>query len=220
MKIYYEADKFTRWEGILKVISLIHPSSFIRAPFVVLFIFLLLTGCTSTPEEIPPHDLTHVNQIKNFEVSGKAAFISPNKKESVNFYWQQTGDDYFIRFTTFLGIEVAKITGGKKHIVIEADNEEYASFEPEKMLEEITGWKIPVRHLSKWLTGNAKGFVLKRYEDIDKPKRVLARVNADDEWQIDYNSYTPVHQLLLPNKIKLKKYKARVQFSLNKWVIK
>ncbi|WP_111979502.1 lipoprotein insertase outer membrane protein LolB [Algibacillus agarilyticus] len=185
--------------------------------YTIALLCFFLISCVNTPEEIKPTHYTHIKQIKNFTIKGKAAFISPQKKESLNFFWQQKNDQYDIKFTTFMGIEVAHITGNNRTINIVADGETYTSTQPEQLLNEITGWDIPLRYLARWITGNHSGVVLDKHIDINQPKHVLARINAEQEWKLEYQAYYPYFKLLLPKKMQLKQYNSRIILSINYW---
>ncbi|NTS75988.1 outer membrane lipoprotein LolB [Catenovulum sp. SM1970] len=187
--------------------------------FAFLAFMLLLSGCQTTQEPLTAEQLTHIGQIQDFELKGKIAILTPKDKDSINFYWQQTKDEYDIRFTTFLGVEVASIKGNYQSITIEADGKTYQSNEPELLLQEVTGWKIPLRRLSKWVTGNVRGVVMAKHPDTELPKRVLARVSSEEEWMVDYDKYRTVHKLQLPHRLTLKQYKLKINMAINDWTL-
>ncbi|AWB67702.1 outer membrane lipoprotein LolB [Saccharobesus litoralis] len=184
--------------------------------YTIFALCVLICACTTSPKITEPTQYTRVNQIHSFTLKGKVAVINQGKRESLNFYWQQNNADYDIKFTTFLGIEVARIKGNNQSIDIIADGENYQSNEPEVLLQEVTGWPIPIRKLARWITGNYSGVVMSRH-DNNKPKKVLARINESKEWVIEYASYQAHMQLLLPKKITLKQHNNRIVLALHRW---
>lgn len=214
-------SNFTRTQPIIKAISHFLNKSFQSVRLLLVIISSIsLFSCSSTPEVISPDKYEHVSQIQSFEAKGKVAIFTPDKRESVNFHWQQDKNKYQIRFTTFLGLEVAYLEGDHQNLTIKADGREFKSTEPEVLLKEVVGWQIPLKHLSHWLIGNPRGVVMSKHEGSELAKKVLARISSQQEWMITYDHYLPIHKLHLPDKINLKQYQYKINMSINQWIIK
>lgn len=211
---------FTRRDARIKALSDNVTQSFTKLVKIFSLIScFLLAGCVTTQDEIEPDQFTHINQISGFEIQGKVAVLTPEERRSVNFFWHQDKDKYSIRFSTFLGIEVANISGDRQQIKIIADGKEYESTQPELLLKEVIGWQIPIRQLSNWLTGRVKGVVMVTHDSSNMPKKVLARVSSQEEWIINFPQYQQVHKLQLPKRINLKQHNTKINLSINKWVL-
>ncbi|EWH12228.1 outer membrane lipoprotein LolB [Catenovulum agarivorans DS-2] len=193
----------------------------------LLSLVVFLSGCALKPDLPQLKDIYSAKQIKSFTAEGKIAFIRGKDRESVNFFWQQQSDNYQISLNTFLGIQVADITGftppkrvaskqKPAHISIKADGKSYQSNAPEQLLEQVIGWPIPINKVANWAKGDHQGVVMNRH-DNGLAKEVFVRTQFDQEWRLQYLSYHSLGNVQLPKKIKCQYLDFTLIMQINEW---
>ncbi|WP_017445119.1 lipoprotein insertase outer membrane protein LolB [Gayadomonas joobiniege] len=183
---------------------------------LILLIAVFLSACSSLPDSSNDTQITDIRQINQFHLTGKIAFINPQKRHSANLYWRQVQNNYDIRLTTLLGISLAKIEGGRQQIKIQADGETYQSNAPNRLVENVIGWPIPVDQLANWVLGRHQGVVMSVDQD-KRAKKVLVRINADEEWMLTYHDYKKIGNIELPGRIECERYQNRLILKINQW---
>ena len=78
-------ERLYRKKVIIKFVKQDHLSIFKKFISITL-LSIALSACQTTPDPLPPEDLTHIAQIQGFDVRGKIAIITPKDKDSINFY--------------------------------------------------------------------------------------------------------------------------------------
>ena len=180
-------------------------------------IFIILSsGCSITPDLSQLDDISHPKQIVNFQMLGKIAVKTPYETKSASLFWQQNNSNYHLQLSTYLGIQVAEISGNKHKIKISADGEKYQSNDPEGLILSKIGWQIPIADLSNWIKGLHKGVVISKHPD-GSAKKVLIRTSPTQEWVVDYLSYEKLHKVKLPSKIKCKHLDNTIILQINEW---
>lgn len=200
---------FTRWIRRLKAFTALNR-------ITILFLGILIQACSVNNVPVGLKDITDVKQISTFQISGKIAFKSPQENKSATFYWQQNNQQYQILLNTYLGIQVANISGDNTEIKIKANGQDYQSNQPELLISQQLGWYLPLSVLPKWVKGEHNGVVMSRHEN-GLAKKVLVRTKANEEWIVEYLSYQSIGQLKLPKKLKCTAPQLTVILQINEW---
>ena len=134
----------------------------------LLFAITTLAGCTSIQLEPLPEGMTdqqpanweeQARELRAFDrwvLSGKMAVKQPSDSGSaVINRWQQYGNQYDLSLSSsFLGMGSTRIKGAPGFIELTLSNgDTYRSANPEQLLNEATGWQLPVDSLVWWLRG-------------------------------------------------------------------
>jgi outer membrane lipoprotein LolB len=179
---------------------------------VIVFSFIaLLAGCAG----IGSHEAVqgqgdaklwqaHKQQLSSldgWQINGKVGIRAPKDSGSGTLFWLQRQDYYDIRLSGPLGRGAARLTGRPGAVSLEVANQgRYEAPDPETLLEAQLGWKLPVSHLVWWVRGlpapDSKSTLT-----LDGNSR-LSNLEQDD-WQIEYLSYTEQNGFWLPERIKL-----------------
>lgn len=179
---------------------------------VIVFSFIaLLAGCAG----IGSHEAvqgqgdakqwqTHKQQLTGldgWQINGKVGIRAPKDSGSGTLFWLQRQDYYDIRLSGPLGRGAARLTGRPGAVSLEVANQgRYEAPDPETLLEAQLGWKLPVSHLVWWVRGlpapDSKSTLT-----LDGNSRLSSLVQ--DDWQIEYLSYTEQNGYWLPDRIKL-----------------
>lgn len=190
-----------------------------------IFIALLLSGCATVPKTTAPSpsQLTwhqreaQLNSIKNWTLKGAVSVRQPNKASIVSLTWQQQGQQYQQTLAGPFDIGAIKIIGRPGHVALwKSSQEKLVASNPESLLQQAVGWRLPVQNLYYWVRGlPAPNSPAKK--QLDASNRLLTlRQNG---WQINYNSYQTVNGVDLPNTIVLSTTNLTVKMVIRQWLI-
>ena len=86
----------------------------LRTFFILLFASTLLSGCSSLPESVTNVEWQkHQQELQNIEqyqVSGRLAYISPEQRQSLSFFWKHSPSFSQLTLTFGLGQTALKMT--------------------------------------------------------------------------------------------------------------
>ncbi|WP_179078354.1 lipoprotein insertase outer membrane protein LolB [Colwellia sp. UCD-KL20] len=205
----------------------------INQSYILVFFIVLLTGCIST-QPVNDIDKAFSSDIKKREVSlaklnvweikGKIAFINSTERKSASIYWKKSKNTQQLNLTTYLGINVLKLTSNENIHTIEIDGEEYQSNNLDSLIESLTDITFPTEALKYWIKAIP-------YNENDTftfdpnsklPLTLTSHYNSHD-WTIQYSSYQRIQQdkltLTLPNKIKVTSADLTINIAINNWAI-
>jgi len=192
---------------------------------------LTLAGCTSIQLQPLPEGMTDqppanweartrkVSGFDHWELSGKMAVRQPSDSATAIINrWQQQGDDYELNLSSsFLGMGTTSIKGSPGFIELTLSNGDvYQSSDPARLLDEATGWELPVESLVWWLRG---------LPAPDGDHRLLFNQNQrlaiieQNGWEIRYDRWRTFTDDLpeLPARITALKGEKRVRVVIAQW---
>lgn len=194
------------------------------------FLFLLLSilaGCTTTPisttqVQWQSHQ-QKLEQITQFTATGKLGYISPEKRQSLNFYWKQSANLSQLKLTTFLGQTVFDLKITPQGATIKTyDNQHYSAANANQLVYELTGLHLPVNTFAKWLVGlpaDADDFTLNERNTLASLDKTLAA----EQWHVNYASYQDVpwnkSNIPLPQRLKLTQAKVKLNLIISNWAL-
>ena len=169
---------------------------------------LALAGCTTLP---PAPQGGH-------SASGRVSIRNGSDAHYANFEWESAPTKDRIALNTPLGQTVAELhvsyVGEKAvHAVLrQSDGQSQSADEPDLLLAEATGWRLPVSGLRWWLLGRpAPGAA--REEATESGKRIF-----QDGWQIDASQFSePAPGHSVPGKLELRRDDLVVRIVISEW---
>jgi len=185
---------------------------------------LLFTGCAQLPDtELTPNNSwdaqqSQLDKLNHWSLSAKLALITPSERNSVNIHWQQSDQDFHIRLTTFLGMNVLEIE--KKHqqtTVIDADGKHYVSDNTRELVKQLSGIDLPIQQLQQWIKGNPSGASY-QLDDNQQVNHLLSGDANSGFWSVDYSDYRTINSINLPHKLQLTRNDLRLKFAISKWI--
>lgn len=176
-----------------------------------LLLLALLAGCASTSRQEAVEGQGNAAQwqahkkriaaLDGWQIDGKVGIRAPRDSGSGTLFWLQRQDYYDIRLAGPLGRGAARLTGRPGGVVLEVANQgRYEAANPEALLEEQLGWRLPVSHLIWWVRG-LPAPDSKSQLTLDGDSR-LASLHQDG-WQVEYLSYVEQNGYWLPERLKL-----------------
>jgi len=143
----------------------------------------LLTGCAS----LPPPTLPAREKIRDFSLDARFALrATPPGQASQSSGGRMTlthrADGERILLANPLGYGMAELeTTRERSRLRTADGQERESSDPDALIEELTGLRLPFARLPAWLTGRTGGEAEIESDAAGRPARL-----HEAGWQIDY----------------------------------
>jgi len=200
-------------------------------PLVLLAVLTTLAGCTSIQleplpdgmtDQRPEHWAERTREIREFDhwvLSGKMAVKQPSDSgTAIINRWQQYGNQYQLSLSSsFLGMGATRIQGTPGFIELTLSNgDTYQSSNPERLLNQATGWQLPVESLVWWLRGLPAP---KSDHRLLFDQRNRLAIMEQDGWEIRYDRW---HTFIagkpeLPARITALKGDKRVRVVITEW---
>ena len=204
--------------------SFTHYCAFILLSFIVI-------SCTNTNPTKQQNALENwqtrqqqLSQITTFQVNGSIAYFSKSTKHYGRFFIAQTNNEnYRLKLTSPIGTTIFSLEV-KPTIAIFTNNDgkTYKDYNVERLIDRLTGIKMPLKSLHQWLKGLSSN---PQYDQIDNQGRLINTqlTQNDQTWAITINKYATYSQrnnaIDLPANIELKQKNDIARFTINNWVL-
>jgi outer membrane lipoprotein LolB len=184
------------------------------------FLALTLTGCMLQPQSIPTLTLSerthYLSNMQSWEASGRFGIRTRNQGHSASMEWQQNKQNYNLYFFGPFASGSARIIGKPGQVVLTtSDGESYKAASPETLVLEHLGWSLPFTHLIYWIRGLPSPHSIPNVTKYDEHNQL--RTLQQDDWKIDYQSYSIYSSITLPEKINLSKGDVKLKIIINHW---
>lgn len=156
-----------------------------------------------------------VEPIRSWTLQGKIGVRSPAESGSGTLTWLQEQDSYDIRISGPLGRGATRLQGDSQGVVLDmAGQPTMQARSAEALLEQQTGWRLPVEHLLWWVRGLPAPDSPSRLQ-LD-PQSRLARLGQAG-WTVEYSRYQDVGGLQLPQRLQLSANDIRLTLVITQW---
>jgi outer membrane lipoprotein LolB len=176
----------------------------------ILLSALLLTACVSPGPQLTPQQRQQAWQqhairlanIESWSLSGRVAVRADGKGWQAGMRWKKSGERQEVTLTGPFGGGVILLTENPSGFILRDNRgDEYFDTDAERLLELVTGWRLPVNGLTYWVQGRAAPDAPSTIE-LDGQGR--AQTLAQHGWQISYLKYVEHDGLSLPGRMLLK----------------
>ena len=194
---------------------------------LLLVVIFSLTACTTTP----PHKLVanpaekweqrkaELSEINDWFLNGRVAIINGVESWHLSMEWQRHDDRYILDLAGPLGAGHAQLTGTNEGVVlVDSDKNYFYADSPDRLLQEVTGVRMPVKSLLYWMRGIADGNVKTDKKVLDDYGR-LAELQQDG-WHVRFKRYIYVGKHELPQKIFIDGVDLKVKIFIDEWDLK
>lgn len=195
------------------------------------FIFLLavisLTACTTAP----PHKFVadpdkkweqrklELSEINDWLLNGRVAIINGEESWHLSMEWQRHNDKYILDLSGPFGVGHAQLTGTNEGVIlVDADKNYFYADSPDRLLQEVTGVRMPVQSLLYWMRGIPNWNIKKEKQTIDDFGRLQQL--QQDGWRVRFKSYVDVNNYELPQKVFIDGYNLKVKVFVDEWNLK
>lgn len=184
----------------------------------------MLAGCAQIPEQ-PPETADwaahqqQLDKLSDWSLSGKVAIITPEKRHSLNIYWQQNDENFHITLTSFLGatiLDVKKTTFRTR--IIDDQGKIYFGKNAQALITQLSGLELPIDVLQQWIKGNPSDAVY-QLDENNQLVSLTGEDNKNEHWSIDYKNYKSIEGISLPHQLQLKRQDLLIKFAISQWQV-
>lgn len=190
---------------------------------IPLLLALLLGACSQTPSRPQPDTAPALNwqlrqqqlvQLSHWQLSGRLAVQSDHEAWYMSLEWQQRDTKYSLNIIAPLGQGAMQLHGDAVQVELLTDEgESLTSSDPELLLYQQFGWKVPVKALRYWVLGlPAPG---ENLQSLDEYGRLSQLQQAG--WEIEFIDYQPQLGIELPRKVFIRNHQASVKLVISSW---
>ena len=179
---------------------------------------LLVAACAAPGRQLPASDFElqqkQLRALDNWQVEGKIGLRSNGRGNSAQLNWQQQQGHYRLRLSGPLGIGTVLVDGNDEGVQLRTREGVYRAASPELLLEQLTGWQIPVSALQYWARGLPSPDL-----PIEQQRVELGRLTALQQggWSIDYRDFVQVQDLWLPRKMVMNRPETQLTLLYHNW---
>lgn len=182
----------------MKCLSL-YQLAFCKLGFSLFYIFMLSACVTVEKHPMPVDSETNrqamwevhkanLQTLHSWELKGRVAGKSNDQGFRAGVTWYQKQHDFVIDLHGPLGRKVAVITGKPGNVQLKTSKgENFVANDPEKLMQELFGYTLPVNGLRYWLLGVPDPKQAQLSIQLDEHGRLIRLEQA--EWVIDYKRY-------------------------------
>ncbi|RRQ23383.1 outer membrane lipoprotein LolB [Guyparkeria sp. SCN-R1] len=191
----------------------------------------LLSGCasllgTQPTEPASEAQLTaweshskELESMTDWAFGGRAAVRSGVTGGSVQLEWTQVGTVTSLELSGPFDTGHLAMTGTPNHMLLtDGNGNRRVTDDPEALLEEQTGWRIPLATLPRWLRGlpsdSLAALSTGDYRLDDQGRLVTF---TDEGWEVEYARYQDVGRLTLPHFVELTNEGMRIRIVVDSW---
>ncbi len=202
----------------------------LRLLFTLLYFTIAITGCSSiSPEVINQSNqtvnseerTTLLNELSDWKINGKIAFITPTERNSASLYWQKSLLHQKLNLTTYLGINVLQLTSEYNTHTIDVDGKQHTGSNLDELITSLTSLTLPTEALTYWI--KALPYLpsdTMTFTPDNLPKTLTSTYN-NRIWSVSYSAYKNVNVLgdnaVLPHKIKVISNDLTIIIAIKKW---
>lgn len=170
---------------------------------------------TTTPAQTLQQRIQALSAMRNWSLSGAISIRHGQSATIANYQWQQQGSSYSIHLAGALNAGSTTVTGRRGYVqVVRANGERWQGTDPNKLIAQRLGWRLPVDELFYWVRGlPAPG--AKRGQKVDAKGHLIALTQQG--WQIQWQRYRTVGGLDLPRWIVLRDGTWQVKILIRQW---
>lgn len=161
-----------------------------------------LAGCVS---QLPATPAT-----ADFRVEGKVGVVQAGRAYSARFAWTQLGAKFTVDLWGPLGQGRTRLRGdGQSLLITNAKGEVLARGEPQALMQERLGWRLPLNLLLDWLHGRPAASAPASAQTSDPDGNLTGF--QQQGWRVRFAAFQPHQGGLAPSRITAERPGARVR---------
>ena len=158
-----------------------------------------------------------LGQLNVWNISGRLAIQTENEGWHVSFRWQQEPESYRIALNDFLGQESAELQGDSQGVsLLLADGRRVSAVDPEELLSQQLGWRMPIQGLYYWVRGLPQPDAAETH-GLDEEGRLQWLEQSG--WHISYRRYGDFSGKVLPETIFLDNSALKLRLAIDEWTL-
>jgi len=156
-----------------------------------------------------------LSHLQQWDLRGKLGITTAQDSGSATLNWQQNHDAFHISLMGPLGASGVTIDGNTHAVrLTNAKGKTFTAANPEQLLAEQTGWRLPISYLKYW----AKGLPVPNLPEQgqwDNEHRLQEL--SQGGWRISYQAYARARGLDLPSRMVIQQPGFRAKLVIYSW---
>ncbi len=194
-----------------------------KMQFSMALVLALLTGCAVSPTTSPEASKAWVarqsalQHLTQWNAAGRIGVVNGSEGWHAGFQWAQQGSDYRIDLIGPLGQGRVRVEGDEQAVRIQtADGQIQTAPNPDVLLEQAVGARLPVNGLRYWIRGLPEPGTAPAVQ-TDAEGRLIRL--EQDGWIIEYLAYAYAAPLSLdlPERIMARRQELSVKLIIEEW---
>lgn len=194
-----------------------------KMQFSMALVLALLTGCAVSPTTSPEATKAWVarqsalQHLTQWNAAGRIGVVNGSEGWHAGFQWAQQGSGYRIDLIGPLGQGRVRVEGDEQAVRIQtADGQIQTAPNPDVLLEQAVGARLPVNGLRYWIRGLPEPGTAPAVQ-TDAEGRLIRL--EQDGWIIEYLAYAYAAPLSLdlPERIMARRQELSVKLIIEEW---
>ncbi len=190
--------------------------------FLGILVVALLAGCAGVaprppvgaPEQAWAVHRDRLEALDSWRLNGRLAIRSEGEAWHASLNWHQENSHYAVRITAPLGQGSLRLEGTPRFVQLQTSKGESAvSDDPERLLYQQLGWRVPVASLRYWVLGLPAPGAAQR--QLDSQGR-LAQLQQNG-WSIQFLDYRQEDGVDVPGRVFASRGDAEVRLVVGSW---
>jgi len=186
---------------------------------------LSLSGCAIKPSAEQTLPVLSVSEreaklaaFTPWRANGAIALESPEQgKFNASFSWAVNKQGFDIKLFGPLGIQAVQLTQSPDGAQLIDRSGELSAGSAEQLLQDATGFKVPISELQRWAVGLPGNTTDLRRDQFGRLASMVVEENAI-KWNVNYSRYTVVGDIDLPKVVNIEGDGIKINLSFKKWV--
>ncbi len=182
---------------------------------LLIFMAVLLSGCTAlAPKPVPVPQPTQP-QSAPFAMNGRVSISYQEKRQSAGLRWVHLAQTDEILLLTPLGQTAARVYRDAQQATLDSGGKQYQAASVELLMHRELGWYLPLQGLHHWVMGMADPASPAQIERADNGQIATLR---QDGWDVRYLKFADDSDpRSLPSRLKLSNEEMQVQLLIDEW---
>jgi outer membrane lipoprotein LolB len=179
---------------------------------------VLLGGCATsrTPQVADwQAQIAAVEARTDWELQGKIGLRSASEAGGAFLSWRQQGEQYRMVFSGALGLGKLVLNGDGSGVTwVGRDGRTGRHADPEVLINELWGWRVPVTALKYWVRGVPDPRL--PVSEVRFAEGVVSSFRQED-WTVAPEGFRAIDGLTLPSRVRVDGSDAQLTVSISRW---
>lgn len=183
----------------------------------LLLLCVLLAACSTPPARDSGKSLPQAAETDHWHLFGRIALTRGESGWHAGVDWQEQPGQFRMRVTGPFGQGAVELVGNDQHLVLrDADGRLHTADSLDALLQNVTGWALPVEGMRYWARGLPApdaGYETE-YDDTGRLQRL-----RQHGWDIEYRRYHVSAGGQWPAKLRLARDDVSVRLVIDRWLL-
>ena len=175
-----------------------------------------LGGPREAPIAVSDERERALNAIESWGFRGRVAVQRAGEGWSATLDWAQRRQQYQVRIAAPLGQGTYELTKTPQEATVrDEQNQVYRAADPETLLFDTTGWRLPLAGIEYWVRGLTAP--ASNAAQIRRDEQGLLRDFAVDGWRVSVLDYVTAAELQMPRKLFMSFNDTKIRVVISSW---